>query len=94
VKENGDYLTSKLEAVKEKHGDNVKEIRGRGLIVGAVLNDTTAIDVMNAVREEHDVIICVAGPDVVRFLPPLIAEKSHIDEAVAAFESVIAAAQP
>lgn len=91
VKENGDYLISQLEAVKGKHSDKIKEIRGRGLIVGAVLNDATAIDVMNAVRE-HNVIVCVAGPDVVRFLPPLIAEKSHIDEAVAAFESVIAAA--
>lgn len=91
VNENGDYLVSKLEAVRATHGDKIKEIRGRGLIVGAVLNDATAIDVMNAVRE-HDVIVCVAGPDVVRFLPPLIAEKSHIDEAVAAFESVIAAA--
>ena len=89
VKENGEYLISKLEAVKEKHGDKIKEIRGRGLIIGAVLNDATAIDAMNAVRE-HNVIICVAGPDVVRFLPPLIAEKSHIDEAVAAFETVIA----
>jgi len=91
VNENGDYLISKLEAVRATYGDKIKEIRGRGLIVGAVLNDATAIDVMNAVRE-HDVIVCVAGPDVVRFLPPLITEKSHIDEAVDAFESVIAAA--
>lgn len=90
VKENGEYLVSQLEAVKGKHGDRVKEIRGRGLIVGAVLNDETAADVMNKIREASDVIVCVAGPDVVRFLPPLIVEKSHIDEAVAAFEAAIA----
>ncbi len=89
VKENGAYLTSQLEAVKGKHSDRIKEIRGRGLIVGAVLNEANAIDVMNTVREADNVIICVAGPDVVRFLPPLIVEKSHIDEAVAAFEGVI-----
>jgi acetylornithine/N-succinyldiaminopimelate aminotransferase len=90
VKERGEYLISQLETVRAKHGDKIKGVRGRGLIVGAVLTSDTAVDVMNAVRE-HGVIVCVAGPDVVRFLPPLIAEKSHIDEAVAAFEKVIAA---
>jgi acetylornithine/succinyldiaminopimelate/putrescine aminotransferase len=89
VKGNGEYLTSQLEAVRGKQGDKIKEIRGRGLIVGAVLNEENAADVMNAIREASNVIVCVAGPDVVRFLPPLIVEKSHIDEAVAAFEAVI-----
>jgi len=90
VKENGEYLVAGLEAVREKHGDKIKEVRGRGLIVGAVLNEATAADVMTSIREQSDVIVCVAGPDVVRFLPPLIVEKSHIDEAVAAFEKAIA----
>lgn len=89
VKENGRYLTSQLEAVKAKHGDKIKEIRGRGLIVGAVLNEATAADVMNSIREQSNVIVCVAGPDVVRFLPPLIVEKSNIDEAVNAFDKAI-----
>ena len=65
-------------------------VRGRGLIVGAVLTSDTAADVMNAIRESSNVIVCVAGPDVVRFLPPLVVEKSHIDEAVGAFEKVLA----
>jgi len=90
IQENGAYLVSQLEAVMAKHSDRVKEIRGRGLIIGAVLNDDTAADVMNKIREASNVIVCVAGPDVVRFLPPLIVEKSHIDEAVAAFETAIA----
>ena len=89
VKANGEYLVSKLEEVRERHGDRVKGVRGRGLIVGAVLNDATAADVMTEIREQSDVIVCVAGPDVVRFLPPLIVETSHIDEAVAAFEAAI-----
>jgi acetylornithine/succinyldiaminopimelate/putrescine aminotransferase len=67
----------------------VKEVRGRGLIVGAVLTEPSAADVMNKARE-HDVLLIVAGPDVVRFLPPLIVEKEHIDQAVDAFEKTIA----
>lgn len=89
VKETGEYLVEQLEGVRSKHGERVKEVRGRGLIVGAVLNDETAADVMTKIREQSNVIVCVAGPDVVRFLPPLIAEKAHVDEAVAAFEKAI-----
>ena len=89
VKENSDYLISKLEGVKADHGDKVTEIRGRGLIVGAVLSDIGGADAMNAIREESGVVVCVAGPDVVRFLPPLVVEKSHIDEAVGAFASFL-----
>ena len=88
VKAKGDYLTEKLEAVKARHRDKIKEIRGRGLIVGAVLHEATAADVMNKARE-FDVLLVVAGPDVVRFLPPLVVEKAHIDEAVDAFEKSI-----
>ena len=65
------------------------EIRGRGLIVGAVLKDIAAADAMNAIRDASGVVVCVAGPDVVRFLPPLVVEKSHIDEAVGAFASFL-----
>lgn len=89
VQENGDYLMSQLEAVKGKHEDKVAEIRGRGLIVGAVLSDIGAADAMNAIREESGVVVCVAGPDIVRFLPPLVVEKSHIDEAVGAFAAFL-----
>ena len=90
AKENGEYLVSELEKVQAKHSDKMKGVRGRGLIVGAVLTSDPAADVMNAIRESSNVIVCVAGPDVVRFLPPLVVEKSHIDEAVGAFEKVLA----
>lgn len=88
VKEMGDLLTAKLTAVQERHPDKIKEIRGRGLIVGAVLPEATAADVMTKARE-HNVLLIVAGPDVVRFLPPLIVEKEQIDLAVDAFEKAL-----
>lgn len=83
------YLFDKLNALKDEHSDVVTEIRGSGLIAGAVLKDIPAADAMNAIREKHDILICVAGPDVVRFLPPLVIEKEHIDEAVNALDEFL-----
>ena len=83
------YLFDKLNALKDKHSDVVTEIRGSGLIAGVVLKDIPAADAMNAIREKHDILICVAGPDVVRFLPPLVIEKEHIDEAVNALDEFL-----
>ena len=86
IKEKSAYLFGKLNALKDKHGEKVTEIRGSGLIAGAVLKEIPAADAMNAIRENNDILVCVAGPDVVRFLPPLVIEKEHIDQAVDALD--------
>ena len=88
VKEKGDYLKEKLNAVKKKWPEQVVEIRGKGLIVGAVMADRPAGDFVTAFRN-RGILVCVAGPDVVRFLPPLVIEKPHIDEAVAALDEIL-----
>ena len=89
IKEKSAYLFGKLNALKDKHADKVTEVRGKGLIAGAVLRDIPAADAMNAIRENNDILVCVAGPDVVRFLPPLVIEKDHIDEAVNALDEFL-----
>ncbi|MDR1968057.1 MAG: aminotransferase class III-fold pyridoxal phosphate-dependent enzyme, partial [Burkholderiaceae bacterium] len=53
--------------------DLFAEVRGRGLLLGAVLRDaykgkaSAILDVVNA----HGVLLLQAGPDVLRFAPPL-----------------------
>ena len=90
IQEKSAYLFGKLNALKDKHADKVTEIRGSGLIAGAVLKEEIpAADAMNAIREDNDILVCVAGPDVVRFLPPLVIEKEHIDEAVNALDEFL-----
>ena len=88
VKEKGDYLLGKLNALKSKYADQVIEVRGKGLIAGVVLKDIPAADAMTALRAK-DILICVAGPQVVRFLPPLVIEKEHIDTAVDALDDFL-----
>ena len=88
VRAKGDHLNSRLNALEEKYPDKINEVRGRGLIAGAVLADTPAADVMGAFREKG-ILVCVAGPDVVRFLPPLVIEQADIDQVMDAFDEIL-----
>jgi predicted acetylornithine/succinylornithine family transaminase len=64
----------------------VREVRGRGLLLGAVL-DRPAGGVVDACRE-RGLLVLSAGPDVLRLTPPLTIGRAEVDEALA----VIAAA--
>jgi len=81
----GDYFLSQLEEIKIKF-PFVKEVRGKGLILGMELK----IDGSSIVKEmlkKKILINCTMG-NVLRFLPPLIATKEEVDRVVKALEEV------
>jgi acetylornithine/N-succinyldiaminopimelate aminotransferase len=81
----GDYFLSQLEEIKIKF-PFVKEVRGKGLILGMELK----IDGSSIVKEmlrKRILINCTMG-NVLRFLPPLIATKEEVDRVVKALEEV------
>ena len=88
VRAKGEHLNGRLNALMEKYADKITEVRGRGLIAGAVLADVPAADLMGAFRE-REILVCVAGPDVVRFLPPLVIEQEHIDQVMGVFDEIL-----
>jgi acetylornithine/N-succinyldiaminopimelate aminotransferase len=59
----------------------VLQVRGRGLLLGAVV-DRPAADVVAAARE-HGLVVLTAGDDVLRLAPPLTIERPEVDEALA-----------
>ena len=65
----------------------VDEVRGRGLLLGAVL-DRPAGEVVDACRASG-LLTVTAGPDVLRFLPPLVVTAEEIDEALAIVREVM-----
>ena len=89
VEEMGDYMKSRLEAIKAKFPTLVKEVRGVGLILGMEINKPGR-DIVNACLETGSIINCTAG-NVLRFVPPLIVEKEHIDEVCDILEAVLPA---
>lgn len=61
------------------------EVRGRGWLLGAVL-DQPAKPLEARLFKEGLIAVATAG-NVVRFVPPLIANEEHVDEAVAKFRA-------
>ena len=73
------YLTKRLDELVEEM-DCVTERRGKGLIQGIVVKKPAG-EVINRAIEEGLLIISAKG-NVLRFVPPLIIEKEHIDEII------------
>jgi len=83
----GVYFREKLEAVQKKLPWFIKEVRGKGLILGMEITKEGR-DVVNACLEEGAIINCTAG-NVLRFVPPLIITKAEIDEVIDVLERVL-----
>ena len=84
VARKGLVLRQRLAALKDAHPEIIAEIRGEGMMLGIrthVLNSDFAV----AARAEHMLVI-PAGDNVVRLLPPLIAEEAEFTEALTRLE--------
>lgn len=82
----GEYLTKRLDGLVEKH--NVfKERRGLGLMQGLVCA-RPAGEIINKALEKG-LILINAGADIIRFVPPLVITKEHVDEMTGILESCL-----
>lgn len=85
-KENGLYFMKKLEMIKEKNSI-VKEVRGKGLMIGMELFKDCG-NLVDELRERGIIINCAAG-NVLRFVPPLVISKTQIDTVIIALNDAI-----
>jgi acetylornithine/N-succinyldiaminopimelate aminotransferase len=83
----GEYLTEKLVQLKDKYAF-IKEVRGRGLIIGMELDIEGGPLVVKAM-ERGLLMNCTVG-NVLRFVPPLIVSEAEIDEAMTILDKVLA----
>ena len=81
----GAYLRSELEAAV---GDDVREVRGEGLMVGIEVK-RGANRLLKELALERSLLALPAGRSVLRLLPPLTVEERHADAAVAAIAEVV-----
>ena len=84
----GNYFKEKLIELQKKYPSVIKEVRGEGLILGAELN-FEGREIVNEVLSKGAIINCTSGK-VLRFVPPLIIEKSHVDKVVGLIDEVLA----
>ena len=81
----GELLLDKLDELNSWH---VVDVRGKGLMVGMELDIEVAPLVGQAY--EHGVLLLNAGPNTLRFLPPLMVEESHINELMVVMRKLLA----
>jgi acetylornithine/N-succinyldiaminopimelate aminotransferase len=81
----GEYLNDRLRKCQERYTE-IEEVRGKGLLQGILIKGRAAQVVQSA--REKNVLILLAGPDVVRILPPLTTTEEEIDGFVSVMEQV------
>lgn len=86
VNEIAPYLDEQLEKLVAKY-DCLTAHRGKGLMQGVVC--TLPVGQVSAKALENGLILITAGSDVLRFVPPLIIEKEHVDEMILKLEKTL-----
>lgn len=82
VKAMGSRLRSALEQLIPNH-DMFEDVRGMGLMLGVKLKDShDARNFVAHLRDHHGLLTVSAGQNVVRILPPLVIDESHIAECI------------
>ena len=90
VERQGERLRKRLVALHNEPG-LIAEVRGRGLMLGAVLRDEWAGRAGELVEtcRRHGVLVLQAGSDVLRFLPPLDITDEELDDGMDRLEAAL-----
>jgi acetylornithine aminotransferase/acetylornithine/N-succinyldiaminopimelate aminotransferase len=89
VQKIGAYFLEKLQGLQEKHVA-VREVRGMGLMIGM---DVESADLAKAIFKQmldRGVITNRTDETVIRFLPPYIITRQHVDQAIRELDQVLA----
>ena len=86
VKKLSKYFLSNLNKLKEKYPKIIREIRGRGLLIGIELKIDQTKFIKNLM--DNKLLTIRAAENVVRILPPLNVKKSEIDQAIKIIDKV------
>lgn len=87
VKQVGGSLKSQLQALAEQHPEKTGEVRGIGLMIGVQMR-VPARPIADSLRE-NGLLVAPAYGDVLRFVPPLIMQDTHAEEALRIVEKTL-----
>jgi len=84
----GAYFMDALRGLQTKH-EAIVEVRGKGLMIGAELDSADLAKRVGAEMLKRKIIINVTSETTLRFLPPYILERGHVDTAIAALDEIL-----
>ena len=86
VKNLSKYFLENLNDIKDKYPNIIKQIRGKGLLIGIQLHKDQTLFIKNLM--ENKLLTIKAAENVIRILPPLNVKKSEIDIALKVINKV------
>lgn len=90
VEDVGAYFFERLQQLQKQH-PMITDVRGKGLMLAIELNDAEhAKAALRAMMNTHRILLNRTSETVLRFLPPYILEKHHVDAAIEALDEVLA----
>jgi acetylornithine aminotransferase/acetylornithine/N-succinyldiaminopimelate aminotransferase len=84
----GDYFQQKLRGLAARH-ECIIDVRGKGLMLAAELDSAELAKLAVAEMFKRHIIINCTSDTVLRFLPPYIIEREHVDTAIAALDEIL-----
>ncbi len=85
----GNNLIKKLKELKEEFSEKIKEVRGRGLMIGIEFNNANVTKLVWEKLLENGFICNITQQKVIRLLPPLIVKQEHINMFIDALTSIL-----
>ena len=86
--EMGEYFRAKLEWLEAKH-KSVVDVRGMGLMLAMDLNSADLAKAVVSEMLQRKILINRTNETVLRFLPPYIIQKKHVDEVIRTLDEVL-----
>jgi acetylornithine/N-succinyldiaminopimelate aminotransferase len=88
ITDTGDYFRAQLQALQARH-PAIIDIRGLGLMIGVELNsETLAKSLLTGMMQQH-ILLNRTHETVLRFLPPFLITREHVDQTIAALDGLL-----
>ena len=86
----GEFFHEELSRLAARH-ECIVDVRGIGLMLGAELNSADLAKRVAAQLMDRHIIVNRTSETVLRFLPPFILERKHVETAIKALDEIVSA---
>src|SRR6266481_6997181 len=89
----GKYFVGRLEELQSLHSE-IKDVRGIGLMLAVEINSPDTAEAAVAQLLARGILINRTQDTVLRFLPPYIIQRTHVDQVIRALDSALVSTKP
>jgi acetylornithine aminotransferase/acetylornithine/N-succinyldiaminopimelate aminotransferase len=93
VTSTGDYFRARLHDLQAKY-PSIVDVRGLGLMIGVELNSEALAKSLLAGMMDRRILLNRTHETVLRFLPPFLITREHVDQTIAALSELLALHTP